>query len=83
MWLNVQDLHLQHLKLSNDILPMLNFHRFGKSLKRLCLRQNNLVSPLPAEAFQGLEALEELDLYDNRMGHRVRDEELKECKNVQ
>jgi protein phosphatase 1 regulatory subunit 7 len=41
------------------------------------------VSPLPADAFEGLDALEELDLYDNRLGHHVRDEELKHCKNVE
>ncbi|KAJ9100676.1 hypothetical protein QFC21_003721 [Naganishia friedmannii] len=43
---------------------------------------NNLSSPLPAEAFQCLEVLEELDMYDNKLGHRVHDEELAGCTNL-
>ncbi|KAI5452218.1 protein phosphatase regulatory subunit Sds22 [Naganishia albida] len=77
------DLHLQHLRLATENLLDLHFPRFGKHLQRLCLRQNSLTSPLPAEAFQGLEALEELDFYDNKLGHRVHDEELAGCPNLQ
>lgn len=60
----------------------LHFSRFGAHLTRLCLRQNNLTSPLPAEAFQGLTALAELDFYDNRLGSRVHDEEVSGCPNL-
>lgn len=74
---------MQHLKLDSDSLPALNFPRFGSNLERLCLRQNLLASPLPAEAFQGLDKLEELDFYDNRLGSRVHDEELAGCPNLQ
>jgi len=77
-----KDLHLQHLKVTSELLPQLHFSRFGKTLKRLCLRQNNLTSPLPAEAFQGLEALTELDMYDNRLGSRVRDNEIAGCSSL-
>ena len=80
--LPLQDLHLQHLRLSTENLLDLHFPRFGKHLQRLCLRQNNLTSPLPHEAFDGLEALEELDLYDNKLGHRVHDKELSGCLNL-
>ncbi|KAJ9122440.1 hypothetical protein QFC22_001865 [Naganishia vaughanmartiniae] len=76
------ELHLQHLRLASENLLDLHFPRFGKHLQRLCLRQNNLSSPLPAEAFRGLEALEELDMYDNKLGHRVHDEELAGCTNL-
>jgi hypothetical protein len=79
----IQDLHLQHLRLATENLLDLHFPRFGKHLQRLCLRQNSLTSPLPAEAFAGLEALEELDMYDNKLGHRVHDEELAGCPNLQ
>lgn len=76
---DTQELHLQHLKIVNDTLALLRFPRFGKHLNRICLRQNNLTSPLPAGAFEGLEALRELDMYDNRLGSRVHDEELAGC----
>ncbi|WVQ83209.1 hypothetical protein IAT38_005348 [Cryptococcus sp. DSM 104549] len=77
-----EDLQLQHLRLKTPFLTPLNFPRFGKHLKRLCLRQNELTSPLPVEAFAGLEELEEIDMYDNRLGPRVSDEELKGMSNV-
>lgn len=72
-----QDLQLQHLRLKNASLEPLRLGRFGKSLKRLCLRQNELSSPLPQGVFGDLEALEELDMYDNRLGPEVTDEEVK------
>ncbi|OCF37236.1 enzyme regulator [Kwoniella heveanensis BCC8398] len=77
-----EDLALQHLRLKSQTLPLLNIPRFGTYLKRLCLRQNEISSPLPAEAFEGLNELEELDLYDNRLGGRVEDDELKGCPNL-
>lgn len=71
-----QELHLQHLRLKNTSLEPLEINRF-KQLKRLCLRQNELSSPLPPAAFGQLGELEELDMYDNRLGPTVEDEELK------
>lgn len=73
---------MQHLKITSEQLTQLHFPRFGKHLNRLCLRQNNLTSPLPAEAFEDLEALRELDLYDNRLGSRVHDEEIAGCSKL-
>ncbi|EIW73489.1 hypothetical protein TREMEDRAFT_24836 [Tremella mesenterica DSM 1558] len=78
---DTEDLQLQHLRLKTPTLLSLNLGRF-KQLKRLCLRQNELISPLPPQALDGLEELEEIDLYDNRLGPVVEDEELKGCKNV-
>jgi len=63
-------------------LVSLQFNRFNPHLKRLCLRQNDVTSPIPAEAFGGLDALEEIDLYDNRLGPRVEDDELAGCSNI-
>lgn len=71
-----------HLRLKTPLLVPLNFPRFGNHLKRLCLRQNELTSPLPSEAFTNLAELEELDFYDNRLGPHVRDEELAGCPNI-
>lgn len=79
---DTEELHLQHLRLHNSSLLPLRLPRFGKSLRRLCLRQNELSSPLPGEVFEGLDALDELDLYDNRLGPRVGDDELGGVKNV-
>lgn len=72
---DTEELHLQHLRLENSSLPPLRLPRFTQ-LQRLCLRQNELSSPLSAECLE-LGALEDLDLYDNRLGPRVEDEELK------
>lgn len=72
---DTEELHLQHLRLTNDSLPPLDLPRFTE-LTRLCLRQNELASPLPAECLK-LPALDELDLYDNRLGPVVEDEEMK------
>ncbi|CAK9782488.1 L domain-like protein [Cutaneotrichosporon oleaginosum] len=71
---STEELHLQHLRLENTSLPPLRLPRFTQ-LQRLCLRQNELSSPLPAECLK-LGALEDLDLYDNRLGPRVVDDEL-------
>ncbi|WWC96181.1 hypothetical protein V866_003048 [Kwoniella sp. B9012] len=79
---DTEDLQLQHLRLKSNSLPPLNIPRFSKYLKRLCLRQNEITSPLPSGVFEGLTELEELDLYDNRLGSRVEDEELKGCENL-
>jgi len=46
------------------------------------LRQNELSTPLPSDAFRDLDELEELDLYDNRLGPRISDEELRGCPNI-
>jgi len=77
---DTDELHLQHLRLHNSSLPPLRLPRFTR-LRRLCLRQNELSSPLPADCFE-LPECEELDLYDNRLGPRVGDDELKGVKNV-
>ncbi|KAK8858646.1 hypothetical protein IAR55_002875 [Kwoniella newhampshirensis] len=79
---DTEELHLQHLRLKTTSLQPLDLGRFSKYLKRLCLRQNELTSPLPSEGFAGLEELEDLDMYDNRLGTRVTDEELKGCPNL-
>lgn len=78
---DTEDLQLQHLRLKTAALPGLSLRRFPH-LQRLCLRQNDLSSPIPPEAFEGLAELEELDMYDNRLGPRVEDEELRGCPNV-
>lgn len=77
-----QDLQLQHLRLKTAQLIPLKFSRFDPHLKRLCLRQNDITSPVPEEVFEGLEGLEEIDLYDNRLGPAVEDEELRGCSNI-
>jgi protein phosphatase 1 regulatory subunit 7 len=77
-----KELQLLHLRLKSAALPQLNFPRFGQHLKRLCLRQNDLTSPLPAEAFEGLGALDDLDFYDNRLGPSMEDAEIKGCPNL-
>lgn len=46
------------------------------------MRQNELSSPLPDGIFEGLGELEELDLYDNRLGPVVDDEELRGLSNL-
>ncbi|EAL21219.1 hypothetical protein CNBD2740 [Cryptococcus deneoformans B-3501A] len=79
---DTEDLQLLHLRLKTPLLVPLNFPRFGNHLKRLCLRQNELTSPLPSGAFANLTELEELDFYDNRLGPHVRDEELAGCPNI-
>nr|ODN99830.1 enzyme regulator [Cryptococcus depauperatus CBS 7855] len=79
---DTEDLQLMHLRLKTPILVPLNFPRFGRHLKKLCLRQNDLTSPLPADALDGLAELEELDFYDNRLGPRVTDQELRGCPDI-
>ncbi|WWC62657.1 uncharacterized protein I303_105254 [Kwoniella dejecticola CBS 10117] len=79
---DTEDLQLQHLRLKSSSLAPLNIPRFSTHLKRLCLRQNELTSPLPEGVFTGLSGLEELDLYDNRLGSRIEDDELKGCENL-
>ncbi|KIR68608.1 enzyme regulator [Cryptococcus bacillisporus CA1873] len=79
---DTEDLQLLHLRLKTPLLVPLNFPRFGNHLKRLCLRQNELTSPLPSEAFTNLTELGELDFYDNRLGPLVTDEELAGCPNI-
>ncbi|CAD6584562.1 MAG: hypothetical protein TREMPRED_003863 [Tremellales sp. Tagirdzhanova-0007] len=79
---DTEDLQLQHLRLKSVSLPTLRLERFSKYLKRLCLRQNELVSPLPCEALRGLTELDQLDLYDNRLGPRVTEDELSGCPNL-
>ncbi|WVW84763.1 hypothetical protein I302_106798 [Kwoniella bestiolae CBS 10118] len=79
---DTEDLQLQHLRLKSSSIAPLNIPRFSKYLKRLCLRQNEITSPLPSGVFEGLSELEELDLYDNRLGSRVEEEELKGCESL-
>ncbi|ORY25645.1 putative nuclear regulatory subunit of Glc7p type 1 protein serine-threonine phosphatase [Naematelia encephala] len=79
---DTEELELQHLRLKTSSLLELHLSRFGKSLRRLCLRQNEITSSIPPEAFHGLQVLDELDLYDNRLGPVIEDEELKGCPNV-
>ena len=76
-------MQLLHLRLKSASLAQLNFPRFGTHLKRLCLRQNDLTSPLPTEAFEGLGELDELDFYDNRLGPKLEDEEVKGCPKLE
>ena len=78
----MKDIQLPHSRLKSSSLAGLNFPRFGHNLKRLCLRQNVITSPIPQGVFEGLDKLEELDLYDNRLGPRVGDEELTGCSNL-
>ncbi|ORX37337.1 hypothetical protein BD324DRAFT_579925 [Kockovaella imperatae] len=78
---DIEDLQLQHLRLKTPTLCDFDLSQY-KSLKTICLRQNEISSPIPPEAFQGLENLVELDLYDNRLGPSVEDEELAGCSNV-
>lgn len=75
---DTEELHLQHLRLHNSSIPPLRLERFTQ-LKRLCLRQNDLESPLPELK---LGELEDLDLYDNRLGSRVGDDEVKGMPNL-
>jgi protein phosphatase 1 regulatory subunit 7 len=77
---DTEELHLQHLRLHTSSLPPLRFPRFTQ-LGRLCLRQNEISSPLPAECFM-LDAVEEVDFYDNRLGPRVEDVEVAGMKNL-
>lgn len=69
---DTEELHLQHLRLHNSSLPPLRLDRFTQ-LKRLCLRQNDLETPLPELK---LPEVDDLDMYDNRLGPRVEDAEL-------
>lgn len=78
----LKELQLLHLRLKSSSLPPLNFPRFGRNLKRLCLRQNDITSPIPAEILEGLYELEELDFYDNRIGPSVSDDEIKGSPNL-
>jgi len=47
------------------------------------LRQNEITSPIPGDVFEGLDEMEELDLYDNRLGPVFGDEEVKGCTKLQ
>ena len=49
-------------------LENLRLTRFGKHLKKLCLRQNQ-ISDLDPAIFDELRELVELDLYDNKVKH--------------
>ena len=61
-----QEVELVHSRLK--ALSHLNLQRFGKHLKKLCLRQN-FISILDPEIFSALSELSELDLYDNKIKH--------------
>ena len=78
---DIEEIQLQHSRLKTPALASFNFAQYT-SLKSLCLRQNEVTSPIPPEAFDGLGGLGELDLYDNRLGPTVEDEELKGGENV-
>jgi protein phosphatase 1 regulatory subunit 7 len=47
-------------------ISSLGLQRFGPTLKRLCLRQNN-IKTLDSEVTKALVNLTELDLYDNKI----------------
>lgn len=78
----LQDLHLRHMRLTTEALAPLRLSRFGEHLLRLCLRQNTLTSPIPSATFERLVKLEELDMYDNRLGPEFTNAEVKGCPNI-
>ena len=78
---DIEEIQLQHSRLKTPSLVSFNFAQYT-SLKSLCLRQNELTSPISPEVFEGLGGLGELDLYDNRLGPTVEDKELRGCENV-
>lgn len=59
-----QDIDLVHSRLKS--ISTLGLQRFGPTLKRLCLRQNN-IKDLDPEVMKALENLSELDMYDNKI----------------
>lgn len=61
-----QEIELVHSRLHS--LAHLRLERFGKHLKKLCLRQN-FISTLDPDIFSVLTELSELDLYDNKIKH--------------
>ncbi|KAL7279020.1 hypothetical protein ACG7TL_006853 [Trametes sanguinea] len=63
-----EDIELIHSRLSSASVSKLGLQRFGKHLKRLCLRQN-FISHLDPEVFNALTAIEDLDFYDNKIKH--------------
>ena len=65
---NSKDIELIHARLNSASVDKLGLQRFGGHLKRLCLRQNFITHVNP-EVFGALTALEDLDLYDNKIKH--------------
>ncbi|KAH8117697.1 L domain-like protein [Phellopilus nigrolimitatus] len=61
---DTDEIELVHSRLQN--LQNLRLPRFGRYLKKLCLRQNQ-ISLLDPEIFGALTELVELDLYDNKV----------------
>lgn len=60
------DIDLNHLRIKS--LPPLQLDRFTQ-VERLCLRQNELTHLDFPEDWESAKTLEELDLYDNSLGH--------------
>ncbi|KAH9945243.1 L domain-like protein [Epithele typhae] len=65
---NTEDIELIHARLNSASVEKLGLPRFGGHLKRLCLRQN-FITHVNSEVFGALTALEDLDLYDNKIKH--------------
>ncbi|KZS92389.1 putative SDS22-protein phosphatase 1 regulatory subunit 7 [Sistotremastrum niveocremeum HHB9708] len=61
-----QSIELINARLSSDSLLNLDLPRFALSLNQLCLRQN-LITHLQPSVFSPLHALQDLDLYDNKL----------------
>ncbi|KAI0649258.1 L domain-like protein [Trametes meyenii] len=63
-----EDIELIHSRLSSATISKLGLPRFGKHLKRLCLRQN-FITHLDPDVFGPLTQIEDLDFYDNKIKH--------------
>jgi len=61
-----EEIELVHSRLNS--ISRLGLQRFGPHLRKLCLRQN-YIAHLDPEVLHVLTALEELDLYDNKVKH--------------
>lgn len=64
----LQEIELVHARLNSASVDKLGLPRFGEHLKRLCLREN-FITHVDPEIFGALAALEDLDLYDNKIKH--------------
>ncbi|KAH9838427.1 L domain-like protein [Rhodofomes roseus] len=61
---DTEEIELIHSRLNS--ISRLGLQRFGRHLRKLCLRQN-YISQLDPEVIQTLVELEELDMYDNKI----------------
>lgn len=76
-----EDLDLSHLSLKTADLRSMDLSRFKSHLKRLVLRQN-LINKVGSADIGALEALEDLDLYDNSL-EKTYGEVLKQCPKIE